>query len=123
MAFVHLLFSFRFLNPFLDFNKLDVGFKQARCRMSNFYKWDVGFLQVGCRVSDFNKSDVGFLQVGCRILTSRMSEFYKSDFECWIFKVGCWMAPISFRTDSTCGDKSWQRQALMMHSKRKIPDS
>ena len=61
--------------------------------MSDFYKSDVGFLQVGCRMSD-----VGFLQVGCRILTNRMSDFYKSDVECRIFKVRCRMAPISFRT-------------------------
>ena len=47
-----------------DFNKSNVG-----CRMS-----DVGcrMLDVGCRIltsrmSDFNKSDVGFLQVGCQI--------------------------------------------------------
>ena len=62
-------------------NKLDVGFKQAG----------------GCRISDFCTPDVGFLQVGCRILKSRMSDFYKSDVECRIFKVGCRMAPISFR--------------------------
>ena len=83
MAFVHSPFSFRFLDPFLDFNKLDVGFKQAGCRMSDvgcptsdFYKSDVGFLQVGCRMSDFNKPDVGFLQVGCRMwdFLSRMSD-------------------------------------------------
>ena len=49
-------------------------------------------------MSDFYKSDVGFLQVGCRILTSRMSDFYKSDVECRSFKVGCRMAPISFRS-------------------------
>ena len=66
----------------------DVGFLQARCRI----------LQVRCRIltsrmSDFYKSDVG-----CRILTSRMSNFYKSHVECRIFKVGCRMAPISFRT-------------------------
>ena len=73
MASVHSPFSFRFLDPFLDFNKLGVGFKQAGgCRMSD----------VGCRMSDFYKSDVGFLQVGCRILTSRMSDFYKSDVGC-----------------------------------------
>ena len=122
MAFVHSPFSFRFLDPILDFNKLDVGFKEAGCRMSY-----VGLLQVGCevftsrmsdfnmsdvgftsRMSDFDKSDVGFLQVGCRIFTTesdvgcrilptRMSDFYKSDVECRIFKVGCRMAPISFR--------------------------
>ena len=67
-------------------------------RMSDFYKSDVGFLQVGCpiftsRMSDFNKSDVGFLQVGRRIFTRRML-----DVGCRIFKVGCRMAPISFRT-------------------------
>ena len=72
MASVHSPCSFRFLDPFLDFNKLDVGFKQAG----------------GCRMSD----------VGCRISTSRMSDFYKSDVDCRIFKVGCRMAPISFRT-------------------------
>ena len=83
-------------------------------RMSDFYKSDVGFLQVGCRISasrmsDFCKSDVGFLQVGCRIstsFTSRMSDFNKSDVGflqvgCRIFKVGCRMAPISFRTNKT----------------------
>ena len=64
---------------------------------------DVGLLQVGCRIftsrmSDFNKWDVGFLQVGCRIFTSRKSDFHNSDVECRIFKVGCRMAPISFRT-------------------------
>ena len=59
--------------------------------MSDFYKSDGGFKQVGCRI--FDKSDVG-----CRILKSRMSDFYKSDVECRIFKVGCRMAPISFRT-------------------------
>ena len=49
MASVHSPFSFGFLDPFLDFNKLDVGFKQADgCRMSD----------VGCRMSDFYKSDV-----------------------------------------------------------------
>ena len=101
MAFVHSRFSFRFLDPFLDFNELDVGFKQAGRRMSDFYMSDVGFLLVGRRIltsrmSDFYKSDVGFLQVGCRILTSRMSDFYKSDVECRIFKVVCRMAPISF---------------------------
>ena len=53
-------------------------------------------------MSDFYKSDVGFLQVGCRILTSRMSDFYKSDVECRSFKVGCRMAPISFRTFNSC---------------------
>ena len=53
MAFVHSRFSFRFLDPFLDFNELDVGFKQAGCRMSDFYKSDVRFLQVGCRMSKF----------------------------------------------------------------------
>ena len=81
MTFVHSPFSFLFLDPFFDFNKLDVGFKEAGCRMSY-----VGLLQVGCRsftsrISGFNKSDVGFLQVGCRIFTSRMSnvEFLKSD--------------------------------------------
>ena len=74
----------------MDFNKLDVRFKQAGCRMSDFYKSDVGFYKsdVGCRIltslmSDFNKSDV---------------EFFKSHVECRIFKVGCRMAPISFRT-------------------------
>ena len=66
--------------------------------MSDLYKSDVGFLQVGCRIftsrmSDFNKSDVGFLQVGCRIFTRRML-----DVGCRIFKVGCRMAPISFRS-------------------------
>ena len=60
MAFVHSPFSFRFLDPFMDFNKLDVRFKQAGCRMSDFYKSDVGFY----------KSDVG-----CGILTSLMSNF------------------------------------------------
>ena len=91
MAFVHSWFSFWFLNPFLDFNGLDVGLKHARCRistsrMSDFYNSDVGFLQVGCRIftsrmSDFNKSDVRFLQVKCRIFTSRMLNvgFLKSD--------------------------------------------
>ena len=73
MAFVQPPFSFRFLDPYLDFNKLDVGFKQAGCRMSDF------------------------LQVGCRILTSWMSDFYKSDVNVGFFEVGCRMAPISFR--------------------------
>ena len=59
---------------------------------------DVGCRILTSRMSHFYKSDVGFLQVGCRILTSRMSDFYKSDVECRIFKVGCRMAPISFRT-------------------------
>ena len=63
--------------------------------MSDFNKSDVGFLS--SRMSDFYKSDAGFVQVGCRILTSRMSDFYKSDVECRSFKVGCRMAPISFR--------------------------
>ena len=74
MAFVHSPFSFRFLDPFMDFNKLDVRFKQAGCRMSDFYKSDVGFYKsdVGCRIltslmSDFNKSDVEFFQVACRM--------------------------------------------------------
>ena len=53
------------------------------------------------QMSDFYKSDVGFIQVGCRIFTSRMSDFYKSDVGCRIFKVGCRMAPISFRTRGT----------------------
>ena len=43
-------FLFGFLDPFMDFNKLDVRFKQAGCRMSDFYKSDVGFY----------KSDVEF---------------------------------------------------------------
>ena len=46
MAFVHSRFSFRFLDPFLDFNELDVEFKQTGCRMSDFYKSDVEFLHV-----------------------------------------------------------------------------
>ena len=106
MAFVHSPFSFRFLDPFMDFNKLDVGFKQIGCRMSTSRMSDFT-----SRMSDFNKSDVyksdfnkpyvGFLQVGCRILTSRMSDFYKSDVECRIFKVECRMAPISFRTNES----------------------
>ena len=102
MAFVHLPFSFRSLDPFLDFNKLDVGCKQAGCRSFNML--DVGFLQVGCRILTSRMLDVGFLQVGCRIFTSRMSDFYKSDVGCRIFKVGCRMAPISFRRSSLC---SW----------------
>ena len=77
MAFVHSRFSFRFLDPFLDFNELDVGFKQAGCRMSDFYKSDVEFLHVGFRILTSRMSD--FFQVGCRISTSRMSDFYKSD--------------------------------------------
>ena len=52
----------------LDLNKPDVGCLISTCPMSDLYK------------SDFNRSDVGFLQVECRI-----------------FKVGCRMAPISFR--------------------------
>ena len=61
----------------LDLNKpADVGYRISTRRMSDCYKSDVG----------------------CRILTSRMSDFYKSDVECRIFKVGCRMAPISFRT-------------------------
>ena len=54
MASVHSPFSFGFLDPFLDFNKLDVGCKQAGCR------------SLTCWMSD----------VGCRILTSRMSDFF-----------------------------------------------
>ena len=81
-----------------DLNKPDLGCRISTSWMSDFNKSDVGFLQVGCRIltsrmSDFYKSDVG-----CRILTSRMSDFYKSDVECRIFKVGCRMAPISFRS-------------------------
>ena len=74
-----------------------VGCWMLASRMSDLYKSDVGFLQVGCpiftsRMSDFNKSDVGYLQVGRRIFTRRML-----DVGCRIFKVGCRMAPISFR--------------------------
>ena len=43
MALVHSPFSFRFLDPFLDFNKLDVWFQQAGSRISDFYKSDVVF--------------------------------------------------------------------------------
>ena len=64
----------------LDLNKPDVG-----CRIFT------------SRMSDGNKSDVRFLQVVSRILTSRMSDFYKSEVECRILKVGCRMAPVSFR--------------------------
>ena len=80
MAFVHSLFSFRSLDPFLDFNKLDVGCKQAGCRNFNM------------------------LDIGCRIFTSRMSDFNKSDGGCRTFKVGCRMAPISFRKMRTNPD-------------------
>ena len=62
--------------------------------MSDVNKPDVGILT--CWISD-----VEFLQVGCRIFTSRMSDFNKSDGGCRIFKVGCRMAPISFRTKIT----------------------
>ena len=73
-------FSFQFLDPFLDFNKLDVGFTVNKpdvgCRMSDFYKSDVGFLQVGCQIFKSRMPDVGFLQVGCRIFTSQMSDVW-----------------------------------------------
>ena len=80
-----------------DFNKSNVGFQQVGCRILTSRMSDVGCRILTSRMSHFYKSDVGFLQVGCRILTSRMSDFYKSDVECRIFKVGCRMAPISFR--------------------------
>ena len=65
-----------------DLNKPDVACRISTSQMSDFTR----------QMSDFNNSDVGFLQVGCR-----MSDFNKSDVECRIFKVGCRMAPISFR--------------------------
>ena len=58
----------------------DVGCRMSDvgCRMSDFnkdfYKSDVGFWILTSRLSDFRRSDGLFLQVGCR-----MSDFNKSD--------------------------------------------